>query len=127
MSRLVRASLCAAAAWLGLYEAHVLGLPWVPTGSVATLHLVVLAIGAAACLARAARRREERAAWALIGAGMLAWTAGEVYYTKVLWDDVAPPVPSPADAGYLLLPILAFAGLALLLRARVRGLSRTLW
>src|SRR3954451_24903001 len=127
MDRVVRASLCLAGAWLALYEAHILGLSWVPTGDVETLHLVVLAIGGAACVARAFARRDERLPWALIGCGVLAWTAGEVYYTKVLWDDASPPIPSPADAGYLLLPVCVFAGLALLLRARVRGLPRTLW
>src|SRR3954451_21026022 len=127
MDRVVRASLCLAGAWLALYEAHILGLSWVPTGDVETLHLVVLAIGGAACVAPAFARRDERLAWVLIGAGMLAWTAGEAYYTTVLWNDASPPIPSPADAGYLLLPVLVFAGLALLLRARVRGLPRTLW
>src|SRR3954454_17914814 len=126
MQRAVRASLLGAGAWLALYEAHALGLGALPTGNVATLHLVVLAIGGTACVARAVARREERLAWALIGAGMLAWTAGEVYYTRVLWDDASPPIPSPADAGYLLLPVLVFAGVAVLLRDRVRNLPQTL-
>jgi diguanylate cyclase (GGDEF)-like protein/putative nucleotidyltransferase with HDIG domain len=127
MNRAVRVALCLGTAWLAAYEAHALGLGWIPVGDVETLHLVVLVIGAAACLARAGARREERLAWALIGAGMLAWTAGEVYYTNVLWNDPAPPVPSPADAGYLLLPLLVFAGLLQLLRERVRGLAGMLW
>src|SRR4051812_49861374 len=109
MSRWVHASLGLAAAWLAVYEAHVVGLGRVPGGDVETLHLVVLAVGGCACLARAFARREERLAGALIGAGMLAWTGGEVYYTKVLWDDASPPIPSPADAGYLLLPVCVFA------------------
>src|SRR3954453_2853373 len=127
MDRVVRASLCLAGAWLALYEAHILGLSWVPTGDVETLHLVVLAIGGSPSAARAFARRDERLPWALIGAGMLAWTAGEVYYTRVLWDDASPPIPSPAAPRSQLLPVLVFAGGALPRRARVSGLSRTLW
>ena len=57
----------------------------------------------------------------------MAWVLGELYFTAVLWSDASPPVPSPADAGYLSLPPLVFAGLVVLARARIRGLSKTLW
>ena len=43
--------------------------------------------------ARVVRRREERAAWALIGAGVLAWSLGEVYYTLALWNLAEHPDP----------------------------------
>jgi hypothetical protein len=79
------------------------------------------------CLLRAAVRREERWAWALLGLGVSAWVGGELYFTVVLWSDKSPPVPSPADAGYLLLPPLVFAGLIVLARSRIRGLPKTLW
>jgi len=72
-------------------------------------------------------RREERAAWLLLGLGVMAWVLGELYFTAVLWKDVSPPVPSWADAGYLLLPPLVFAGLVVLAHGRIRGLSKTLW
>ena len=84
-------------------------------------HDVVLVVAAAVCLARVPRvRGPERVAWALIGAGVLAWALGEIYYTAVLWEDPAPPLPSPADVGYLLFPPLAMAGALVLLRARAR-------
>ena len=73
-------------------------------------------------------RGAERLAWALIGAGVLAWSLGEIYYTAVLWTDPAPPIPSPADAGYLLFPPLALRRhRSSLLRARARGVPRRLW
>ena len=50
------------------------------------------------------RSRRERRAWLLIGAGVAAWTFGEIYYTAVLWTAEEIPIPSPADAGYLLFP-----------------------
>ena len=82
--------------------------------------------GAALILARAALRRDERTAWLLLGLGVSAWVLGELYFTAVLWSDASPPVPSPADVGYLSLPPLVFAGLVLLARSRIRGLPKTL-
>ena len=37
------------------------------------------------------------------------------------------PVPSPADAGYLLIYPPVYAALVLLYRSRVRGRTRALW
>ena len=51
---------------------------------------------------------------------MLAWAFGEFYYTAVLWDESSPPIPSPADLGYLAFPLLTFAGMLALLRGRAR-------
>ena len=48
---------------------------------------------------------------------MLAWSFGEIYYTAVLWDEARPPIPSPADTGYLLFPPLVLAGMLALLRS----------
>jgi two-component system, cell cycle response regulator len=127
MRRAARLLLAVCAGWCGLYELHTLGLGFVPVGDVKSGHLVVMGVGALLCLARAADRRDERLAWTLIGLAFASWIAGEIYFTAVLWDDSQPPVPSWADAGYLGLPPLLFAGLVLLLRARIRGLPRTLW
>jgi hypothetical protein len=57
---------------------------------------------AASCIARAVLVRRERAAWLLIGAGLLVWTGGEIYYEAALSISGSIPIPSPADAGYLL-------------------------
>src|SRR5438093_13383992 len=55
---------------------------------------------AAACLLRAALWRRDRAAWLLIGAGMVSWTAAEVYWSAVLSGLKTVPLPSPADPLY---------------------------
>ncbi len=123
----VRVLLGIGGGWLAVWEVHAIAVPGLPVGPVRWLHLVVMAVGSALCLARAWRVREERVAWTLIGLALASWIGGETYFTLVLWDDASPPVPSPADVGYLGLPPLLFAGLVLLLRARVRGLPRTLW
>src|SRR6476469_5151324 len=88
-------------------------------------HDLVLGVVGVLCLVRVVLSREERLPWALIGAGICAWTAGEVYYTGVLWTVKTVPFPSPADAGYLLLPPLVLAGSVLLLHRRHPGLPST--
>src|SRR5436305_14840435 len=127
MPRPVRLALVVLAGWVVACEARALGVAWLPVGPAKWLHLVAMAAGAGLCLLRAAVRREERLAWLLLGLGVAAWTAGELYFTAVLWSDSSPPVPSPADAGYLSLPPLVFAGLVVLARSRFRGLPKTLW
>jgi diguanylate cyclase (GGDEF)-like protein len=99
----------------------------VPTGPEKWLHLIAMGVGAGLCLLRSIIRPRERVAWLLLGLGVLAWTLGEFYFTAVLWTDNSPPVPSPADVGYLLLPPLVFIGVILLARTRIRSLPRMLW
>ena len=62
----------------------------------------------------------------LIGAGAVCWAAGDVYWSVALASLSSPPVPSWADAGYLLFCPLAFAGILSLVRQRVSGAPRTL-
>jgi two-component system cell cycle response regulator len=115
--------------WLAVYELHAIFAPGLGRHDVfdKRVHLVVLLCASALIFWRAVRRREERAAWALIGAGVLAWSVGEVYYTLALWNLANIPIPSAADGGYLAFPLLTFAGICLLARARVQGSERTLW
>jgi diguanylate cyclase (GGDEF)-like protein len=127
MNRAVQLLLGLSAGWCLLYLLHTLGIEWVPVGDVKTIHLLVMGVGALLCLARAVHQRAERAAWALIGLAFLSWIGGDIYFTSVLWDQSQPPIPSWADAGYLSMPPLLFAGLLLLLRSRIRALPRTLW
>jgi hypothetical protein len=87
----------------------------------------VMVGAAASCLARAALVRRERAAWALIGTGLLIWTGGEIYYEAVLAASGSVPIPSPADAGYLLFYPLTYAGLIVLLRERIGSFPFTRW
>ena len=79
------------------------------------------------CLGGAWQARREQTAWLLIGIGVLAWALGNLYYTVVLYDLEAPPIPSPADVGFLLFPVLAMAGVFALVRARTRDVPTTLW
>ena len=127
MPRHIRLILIITGGWIAACEAHALGLSWLPIGPQKWLHLIAMGIGAALCLVRAAVRPRERVAWLLIGLGVAAWAFGELYFTVVLWSDSSPPVPSPADGGYLSLPPLIFIGLIVLARSRIKGLPKTIW
>jgi len=72
-------------------------------------------------------RENERLAWSLVGAGMLAWALGDAYYTFVLQNLKVVPFPSLADAGYLAFYPPVYVGLGLLVRSRVSGFGRSLW
>ncbi len=124
MPRPIRGVVIILGGWLVACELHGLGVRWAPSGPEKWLHLVMMGIGAALCIARGIIRRGERAAWIVLGIAVLAWTLGELYFTAVLWSDASPPVPSPADAGYLSLPPLIILGVVLLTRARVREANR---
>ncbi len=119
---LVRAVLAVCAGWLVLHELLVVALHGHHVGPLdhRAVHDVLLLAAAAITLARAVLVRRERFAWLALGTGVLAWSFGEVYYTFVLWDASDPPIPSPADIGYLLFPVLALAGMVALLRSRAK-------
>ena len=87
---------------------------------------VIVAAGLA-CLTRALRGGPERGAWIAIGASVLAWAAGEIWWTAYIEGNPDAPYPSPADIGYLAFYPLAVFGLYLLVRARARELDPRLW
>ena len=89
--------------------------------------LLIFGSSAVLCGLRGLRGPGERGAWLLMGLGVLAWGLGLLYYTLVQWDLETIPVPSPADAGYLMVYPPVFAALMLLYRSRIRGRSGALW
>ncbi|MGI8593394.1 MAG: HD domain-containing phosphohydrolase, partial [Solirubrobacteraceae bacterium] len=105
---------------LGLLPEHVSE----PAQKVATN---VVFLGAAIVCGLRALRGDERWTWLLFATGLLLWGLGDVYYTLFLWGLDEVPIPSPADIGYLGLYPPVYAGLALLLRSRVRGAHATFW
>src|SRR3954470_1447668 len=118
----MRAVLAVCGAFLVVQEVRVVGFAGGSLGPLSSrgAHDVVLLAAALVCLARGVLVRAERPAWLLLGAGVLAWTAGEIYYTAVLWDASSPPIPSPADIGYLVFPVATFAGMIFLVRGRAK-------
>jgi diguanylate cyclase (GGDEF)-like protein len=87
-----------------------------------------LILGAAgSCLLRAAMVERERLAWGLLGVGLAAWTGGEIYYSAALAGAETVPIPSLADAGYLLFYPLAYAALIVLMRNRIGSFPVARW
>src|SRR3954469_22883669 len=68
---------------------------------------------AAALLLRGILRSRDRVAWLVLGAGALAWSAGDLYFSLFLADDAAAPMPSVSDVLFLAWYPAAYLGLAL--------------
>jgi two-component system, cell cycle response regulator len=125
-----RWALIALGLWLAVFELNELVGAFALDGILfgRSSHLVVdFGAGFLGVAAALRQRGPDRAGWLLVAAGILCWAAGDVYWTTVLLDQESIPVPSPADVGYLLFPVLAFAGLARILGARVHGAPKRLW
>jgi diguanylate cyclase (GGDEF)-like protein len=88
--------------------------------------LVYLAAGAAT-LGRASSIRTDRLPWALVGAGLILYAAGSIYFNVGFGDDPSPPFPSIADGLWLAMYPLAFAGIVLLARREFPHLGATAW
>ncbi len=90
-------------------------------------YTAVMWVGSLLCVLAAATRRQERGAWALIGVGLLLWAGGDLVWTLWLNNFDDPPYPSLADGLYLGNYVTIYAGLVLLLRARVRPIRPAQW
>jgi diguanylate cyclase (GGDEF)-like protein len=89
-------------------------------------NLLILA-AAISCIARAVVTRRERVAWSVLGLGLVAWAAGEAYYTLFLADLSQPPLPSVSDALWLTFYPACYIAIVLLVRERVREFRSSLW
>jgi diguanylate cyclase (GGDEF)-like protein len=87
---------------------------------------VMLAAGAI-CLARGVTVREERLAWILLGAALLAWGTGSTVWQFTVANLAHQPFPSYADIGFLSVYPLAYCAIVLLLRSRAGPLRLSLW
>jgi two-component system, cell cycle response regulator len=79
-------------------------------------------------LARGAFVRAQRAAWLTMGAGLLCWCLGDLYYALfVEGPTAAGGSVSPADALYLVFYPCCYVALVLLLSAHLRELRIGMW
>jgi two-component system cell cycle response regulator len=89
----------------------------------------VLMFGAAfAVIARGVAFAEQRAAWLAMGAGLLCWSLGELYFTLfVEGSGAATSSVSPADGLYLAMYPCLYVAIMLLLRAHLHELRASVW
>ena len=87
----------------------------------------VLVASAAVCLLRGVTVASERWAWIAFGLGLSLWAAGDVYWTASVAADPTPAYPSPADLLFLAGYPALYAGIALLVRARVGRFGSSMW
>jgi diguanylate cyclase (GGDEF)-like protein len=80
-------------------------------------------------LARGALAREDRAAWLTMGAGLLSWSLGELYYSLLIegTSREAGGSVSFADVLYLAMYPCFYVALGLLARSRLRGMRMAMW
>ena len=80
-------------------------------------------------LARAAKGGEDRVAWLAMGAGLLSWSLGELYYSLAIEGTSGEPGGSVsfADVLYLTMYPCFYVALGLLARKRLRGMSMSMW
>jgi two-component system, sensor histidine kinase and response regulator len=82
---------------------------------------------AAVCALRAFAVRGERLAWGLMAGAICCWGIGEMYYDAFLANAASVPIPSPADAFWLLFYIPAYAAVVALTRVRLPHLGAGLF
>ena len=87
------------------------------------VYYFVLAFAVVLCGSRAILVREQRGGWTAITLAVTAWGAADLYYLLA----VPESYPSLADALYLAFYPLAYVGLALLFRSRVKGAGAGIW
>jgi two-component system, cell cycle response regulator len=88
-----------------------------------------LMFGAAgAVIARGVTVKAQRAAWLAMGAGLLCWSLGELYFTLFLeGPGAAGGSVSPADGLFLAMYPCMYVALTLLIGAHLRELRMSMW
>jgi diguanylate cyclase (GGDEF)-like protein len=101
---------------------------WPFPGAITTyLYHALMVLGSLLAIASVVRRRRERLAWSAISLGLVLWTAGDIVWSAWIGKLDNPPYPSVSDFLYLTSYAAIYAGVALLLRARVRPIRSSQW
>jgi two-component system, cell cycle response regulator len=125
--KLIAAVLFGGVSLVVLYDWVGIGGPGLDVAINSVVYDAVVVCAGLGCLTRALRGGPERGAWFAIAAAVLAWAAGEIWWTTYIEGSASPPYPSPADLGYIAFYPLAILGLYLLVRSRAGELDRRLW
>ena len=104
-----------------------LGSGWIDGFVNPGLYCATLVCAALVCLIRAVRAPGERLPWSLLAVGLGSWAAADIYWVAFLANLDAPPYPSLADAGYLVLYPTCYAAVLLLIARGGLRLPRSMW
>ena len=112
------------------YVAHIalgLGSPGLDDLFQHWVYCGLIVVAGAICLLRGLAVRQERAAWVVMGAGLVAWAAGEITWTLAYAGQADPPYPSVSDVLYLAWYPASYVALLLLARSRTDSFRSSLW
>jgi two-component system, cell cycle response regulator len=91
------------------------------------VYMAVEFVAIGVCAARAASRREHRAAWVLMTVALAAWSLGDLLWAVWLDNLAVPPFPSPADVLYLLMYPCIYVALMAMMRSRMQDAATAQW
>jgi diguanylate cyclase (GGDEF)-like protein len=97
--------------------------PWLDNWTVAGFELTVSGV----CIARGLSGRRNATIALILGAGLLAWSVGDLLLAFESAGGATPPVPSWSDVSYLLFYPLAYVGLMLQWRRGVTAFGAATW
>jgi diguanylate cyclase len=131
-SRRVRAAVTAGVAVIALLSAAVIVDAVASLGSLSEPLLrwspaVAGVITAASAVLRVTTHERERRAWIPLAVGLVLYATAWVWWTAVWSQDPTAPMPSPADALWLLIYPTAYATVAMLLRRSFVRAPASMW
>jgi len=97
--------------------------PWVDGWGVCIYELILVGM----LFARGFSGRPGRAVPLVLGGAVLAWAIGDVVLTWETWGGATAPVPSLADASYVVFYPLAYVAIVLMLRMEIKRLLPATW
>ena len=124
----VRSLWAAAAGAMTVYGVALIGGPGDPASEAyKALFVALIVLPACLCLVRALLVAEQRWPWAVCGAGMLCWAAGEVAFFQVIEGQESPPYPSIVDGLWIGYYGFSLAALLMLMKAGIARFRTSLW
>jgi two-component system cell cycle response regulator len=87
----------------------------------------VLVASAVLCVMRGAFVRESRLGWLTLGAGLLLWASGDVYWSIAVEGTPSEDVATLADVGWTAFYPACYLAIVVIARSRVRVAGMSLW
>ncbi|MEY2515995.1 MAG: hypothetical protein QOJ89_3353, partial [bacterium] len=112
---------------LGAHLLNALGVLDLPRAATESLYQLMMICSAGLCIAGALRAGQARLPWLVLAGGMVLWSLADLCFLASYGVEGIPPFPNGTDALYLGSYVCFYAGVVLLLSARLRPVPRALW